>query len=497
MRSIRAPLMAILLFALLLAPSRVLAYRAATTHAGMTERAALASDLHGWLKEIHRLDQGLFGELALSPAVMGRVERWLLLANLRRLDPIHGYAPSSKLTNRALGWLSSGSVLESIPSCRNRHHFLEHTTHQGLHQRAGRFMLSFNMRVLDFLRGDGTMAGVWTGANFDLTGRSAASWANHPSNSYSLDRLWSHRLKAITERSPASRLHHLILSLVAAGAVSHLLQDMASPSHVRNDFVHAHLQNGAPGGGSRYEAFVDRKYGRFGIPAPKGPKIRRPIFQSFFFDRQGNGLAQRTGRRFFSEGTLPGSVDLKLLRSRKAIDRALLRKLSYPLPRPAALDMKEAFRGGAYLPEQSRSEDRLSRLAAYAVNRSGRLSFWLDRRCHEQYGEVLVAEAVSYTEGLLAYLLRGKLELRRTGNIVTVTNKGVGLHYGRLYLVLEDKHRRRRILKEMDWTRPVAADKEMISITLQSTRDAASVYAVFFGGDVYSGRVVAEGALPL
>ena len=76
---------------------------------------------------------------------------------------------------------------------------------------------------------------------------------------------------------------------------------------MRNDFRRAYLGNVGPSPldrGSAFERFVADTYGRMGIPAA-GPPIERPTVMAFITAADAQGLADRTQRRFFSDGSLP------------------------------------------------------------------------------------------------------------------------------------------------------------------------------------------------
>ncbi len=103
---------------------------------------------------------------------------------------------------------------------------------------------------------------------------------------------------------------------MAMGGVLAVLQDAGEPARVRNDFRGAFLRDslsGSPGPfnrGSAFERFVADSYGIAGVPAA-GKPVDRPTVLAYFTAADSQGLADRTQRRFFSDGTLPedGVVD--------------------------------------------------------------------------------------------------------------------------------------------------------------------------------------------
>ena len=144
------------------------AYESASTHAGLTGRAALASRLHAVLSARLGLPLGLFEPLRLSPEHLEGIDVRRLREQLGRLDPAEGYRPDARLTMSALMWLEAGSVLEEMPAERGRHHFLDPQRLAGLDNR--RFGHSLGTRVLAAMEEGGTFGGIFTGLNFDFSG---------------------------------------------------------------------------------------------------------------------------------------------------------------------------------------------------------------------------------------------------------------------------------------------------------------------------------------
>src|SRR5262249_8936495 len=110
------------------------------------------------------------------------------------------------------------------------------------------------------------------------------------------------RERAAQAPTPAERDDALARALLAAGAILHVLEDAGDPAFVRNDFRVELEQNRAP-----YDRFVARRYGPLAVPEPGGAPIVRAHLVELLHDKQGGGLAERTARRFFTDGTLPGS----------------------------------------------------------------------------------------------------------------------------------------------------------------------------------------------
>jgi hypothetical protein len=425
----------LLLMALPNAPA--LGYEAASTHAGMTERAALhGNQLHLYLTSVHGLALGIFEPMRIDPSRLAYLQRDDFSRAFGALDPVKGYRPSTKNINRALAWLTAGSVVEEIPYSRGRHHFLDPRTGRGLHNAKGRWGLSIRMSILDSIEGGGSFGGLFTGTNFNLNGKSVLTWARHKNNNLSLPRHMIHRLAALTAASPAERHHHLALALLTAGALLHLLQDMAVPAHVRNDFARTYLARRSNIGTDRssaYEALVRKRYGRAGIPKASGtlPKFAR--FNEFFKNSQATGLAQRTQRSYFSLGSVPKPVRLSRSMTSQAMHAAVRLALGIPGPPIKGLRLRSA--GGAGLYYGTRTNPYLF---AYRVTPGGRLEFTLDNRCYRASAKRLVPEAVRYSAGMLAHLLRGRVTVQRQGSRLRALHSGPTLGAGTVVVLWDN-----------------------------------------------------------
>jgi hypothetical protein len=477
------------------APAR--AYDAASTHAGLTARAALASTLHRVLSTQLGAQRGLFEPLRIAPEFLAGVDARALRRRLQSLDPGQGYRPDVGFNAPALAWLEAGSVIEQIPAERGRHHFLEPRSGRGLDNKVAG--LSLGTRVLSALEEGGSFSGIFVGTNFDLSGHSGLAWLEDADNELSLPRFLDAREHAATAELPTERQTQLAYALLCAGAILHVLEDAGEPAHVRNDYrvaFGARVGTESVDRGSKLEHDVARDLGFAAVPEP-GPAVRRARLRDFFAAPDGQGLAQRTQRRFFSPGTLPRSVQAIGLRP-SAIVKAVNATLSFPEPRIRALDLNQASRGGAYL-----ASPAAPYLVAYRIDSRGMLSFWLDERTNRAYARALLPEVGSYAVGLLEHLFRGRLVFAPAGGpaahgarLAELRNRGLALGAGKLTLLTEDSRGKRRVLE----TRDVAAAPTGASLNRIATpRGSVRLVAVFRGLDVNGEpiTVVEEAQLPL
>lgn len=371
---------------LVLAASTAHAYHAAT-HAGLTERAALASSLHKRLIERLGRQLGLYETLGLDGDAHDPSTRELN-RRLAQLDPEGGYAPErGKLT--ALGWLVAGAAVEGVPAERTRNHFYDPSRGRGLDEGGG-----VRERLQAAASGVGSVRGIFTGAGFDGSGMAAPEWLRAGDNDWGVARFTTEMERAVAAPTPAERDGALARALLAAGAIVHLVEDAGDPTFVRDDYRVALAADGGP-----YEQFVIAEYGRVGVPEPGGAPVVKPRLGAFFHDADGSGLADRTQARFFSPGTLPDSG-------------------RYTRPQTAPNALPIGYASGA-----------VPHLARYQATPRG-LVWSLDERCFADYARALLPETARYAAGALELLFRGRLEVDARGGGGTVSVHDVALGRG-------------------------------------------------------------------
>jgi hypothetical protein len=445
------------------------AWEAATTHAGLTEQAALASGLHERIRSQFGLERGLFDTLTVPPADAPE-----LFEILRRLNPTHGYVPDARGRMHALGWLVAGSVVADSPAELAANHFFDPSTGKGLSDHT---LDGLAQRLTAMFRGDIARSGVAT-----------ADWLDNPKNPMSLSGFRSQYAKAVTARTPGERARHLAGALLAAGAMLHLLEDMGSPSHVRDDLA-AHLERLGPDGGdlgSRFERVAALAYGRLGVPTatPLGAddaKTARPL-RDFFTARDGSGLADRTAASWFSPSTLPRSLNLGGDPRAALSDglKASLRRPAPALPSPASIDLEAAAEDrGAEL-----SDQRGVCVARYRVVER-RLSWFIDDACALEQVSAILPVVTSYAAGMLDTLFRGSLSLESEGGPLLIRAGAADLGRGKLSLFWDDAAGVRTLLKEVA-VEPTAGGQVLAGVT--GIPAAARRVSVLFEGTDPAGQ---------
>jgi hypothetical protein len=453
------------------------AWEAETTHAGLTERAALHADLHAHLRDHLGMELGLFMPLIVPPA-----DAPDLFRVLSALDPTHGYVPDVSGRMLALSWLSVGSVLADVPVAHAAHHFFDPVTGRGLSDRA----LDWSERQGHRLRATAV------GADLPGSGKPAPDWLLDPANPMGLEDFLAQYEKAVSAPTAGERRRHLAAALLAAGAMLHVLQDMGSPSHVRDDLA-AHLDligTDRFDRGSRFERIAALVYGRLGVPAPAAASVSATDLRAFFTTSAGTGLADLTVRRWFSRYTLPGAVRVHAGMGSSQIAERLQRALARPFPAPPRrLDLEAARTGSAVV-----RDDAGVCLANYRLDDRGRLRWFMDDECMNEQIAAILPVVAAHSAALLDWLFRGALTLDKVddGVAVTLATNRVTLGAGTLALFWDDERGQRSPLGA-PVTITAGAAGQALTRAPAPPAEARAVAAVFRGIDGAGEPLVAVG----
>lgn len=464
------------LAALSLRPEPAPAWEAATTHAGITEQAALSSVLHERLEKQLGLELGIYQPLVIPPE-----DAAALYELLRLLNPTHGYVPDARGKLLALGWLSAGSVIADTPDSHAANHFFDPLTGEGLSDQTIRGMgTKLRRTFLERISGEGV----------ESSGMAATEWINDAANPMSVAGFLSQYGKAMRASTPAERERHVAGALLAAGALLHVLQDMGVPSHVRNDLA-AHVDevgNDALDLGSRFERVAALAYGRLGVPGPDGIYSADSI-ANFFTAPDGSGLADTTSVHWFSAYTLPRSFEFNAGMKTDALQRELADSLRRPHPAPLPqLDLIGARRSeaGATL-----VDGQGTCLARYMIE-DGRMSWNTDDECRlEQIAQIL-PQVAGYSTGLLDYLFRGELEVAVKDGQLAITGRGESYGAGTLEVLWDDSRGVRTAIGD---AQSVAGGDEgsVLGTAALPPKGARKVAVVFTGVDKSGQPLVAAG----
>jgi hypothetical protein len=241
--------------------------------------------------------------------------------------------------------------------------------------------------------------------------------------------------QALTAVSKTDRDDNFIKTFRSVGQVMHLLQDMAVPAHVRNDFQSHLVFQGIKLNTSftnwwanPFEYYVKNHSTLIGAGDPVAPSFTNPQLTDFWDttdtagDSPGNGLAEIVNRGYLSDQTIPGN--------NYVISDPYYNVHMFPLPQ-----LVTGFSQSVdYLPNAKEPTRYLSRqvcpscgsgidhFVAYSLLTSeaeikaqtanpNLRKYYLDDNVHKTYAGELLPMAVGYSAALLDYFFRGKIEL--------------------------------------------------------------------------------------
>jgi hypothetical protein len=485
-------------------------YEASRTHAGLAEKSAYRSGLHRFLRETHRLPLGLFNRVTFTRSVLPAGEATAVIRRLRQLDPATGAVPdelrrpgAQTVSLPAIGWLVAGAMLEQQPAHRERHHFFDPVRRGGL--RVPGFFRQLAYRVLDAFESGGTVGGILTGSNFDLTGDRLDDWLISRDNELGLHALSAALVRSAQAADEPTRQTHLALGLLGLGATLHLLGDAAAPGHVRNDFG-AQLERGPRSTSvfdraSAYETFVDEEFGRWGIPEPTaagGEPSPRARLRDFLIastpgpEQPGRpvGLIDYTWPRYFSAETVPRPVRLGALEP--APLAVANRSLKLPRPVVDQIDLAAAARPeGAYVMHEGRRILHYRRSDAYLV-------FDLDARCHLDAARDLLPRAVAAGTAYLDQVLsRALVPVAQPGQLAELRWKGGRLvNVELVWLTGAPGHADRRVVARQRYS-AVQSTARVTPLDPSQRKAAETATTVVLRGENPSGEpIVAFAARP-
>ena len=469
-RSLARGLAAALTAALVLHARPVAAWET-TTHVGLSEQAGLAAGVDGILRRLGWRG-GLFEPLVIPPEDAATMMEALALHSAS-----DGFVPDTRGQQYALGWLLAGAALADSTPTWAAHHFLDPATGAGW-RAPGR---SVGQRLGPQVRAGGAAPG---------RGVPAVEWVAAADNPLGLAGFLDQYGKSLTAATPGERARAMAGALVAAGAMMHVLGDMASPAHVRGAGADLDEVIDVATGerGARLDRLTAIAYGRLGVPAARAV-VTVPRLRDFFVgDGATPGLATWTASHFFSAATLPRPVPAGRL-PREELARALTSALRRPTPSvPARLSLITAGQSeGATL----RDEARVC-LARYRVDR-GALAWSFDDECLLEQAAALLPVAAGYQAGLLQWLFRGELTLiDGPGGTITPQARRLALGAGTLTILAEDARGIRSVISAGSVTEAKDGDALGSATLPAGTRRAI---AMFRGVDAAGEPVVAVGVL--
>ena len=275
-----------------------------------------------------------------------------------------------------------------------------------------------------------------SGLNYGLiTGAPAPDWALQDSltQDYSWQNAREYFFLGLTASDPATRETNMAKTFRALGQVIHVIQDMGSPEHTRND-PHAGILEplgfpfGAPSLFEGYKRILGDNfiYDKYGVPS-------FPNTRDYWRDGNGKGLAEYTNRNFISkstnftltqEGNTGVGYALPTLSIQPGWSEVKFFHELFP-GTPVTSDKVTFFFNSMEDPANLGPTELNTRMTAYSyfdqdlreVFETERFS--INESTVKAAAEFLVPRATSYSTGLINHFFRGRLraELRHVEGV--------------------------------------------------------------------------------
>lgn len=445
------------------------------THVGITERAVETSDVHRRWMEGTADQLGWFTPLRIDPNAIDPETRRLLVVAMRFGHADVGAAaaggpgacppqpaPTETLQRcvdgdlwetSALGWLRVGIALEAADRTRLLHHFVDAEDPGAATWRAsGRHRATW--RRIE-RRAGGGLATRLGRSGFSGAATSALGWMTSSKDPFGPAALFAHQRAASLAATPAERDRHLALALVAAGALLHVVQDLAVPANARGDLLGMMVPLSSSRGdrGSPLAEYARLTFGR-AMPTPVTLSGRteetpppRSVRELLLGDGTREGLVGLAATHFLSDGRLPPP---------RVLDRTLdpaAAAAAWLGDDAAGLDPSE--RDGAVLQpwpaEAGYLRSKTGRaLAAWSADETGLVRGYLDRRVLREHALVLLPAAVEASVDTLELLWPQWPTTRHdaAANLVEI-DADPTLADRELLVVVEDAERRRSVARRI------------------------------------------------
>ena len=344
---------------------------------------------------------------------------------------------SSMVGGRTIGWwLREGSYLEDNPTCRACNHF-----HNPLKPWDQAFMTDDSTFIGGLVRQHCNLQGwLYSDRKSNLTwGTGFQSPNGSPINRLRQEMGWDHARQyyysALTALSLVEKENYFVKTFQALGQVLHLLQDLAVPAHVRNDFT-SHLVfqgfesiNPVTWLSNSYEYYVKNNAALVNVSTAALPGFSNPKVTDFWdtdlysgsikLADLAVGLAEHTNARYFSDSTIPNSgVQPEHFFLFPSLD-----SINYQICEDYSEDLTEIKKyvsrrdKGACPPlSAERTADHfalVSILENPAITEANLFSLrlLLDQNVHHTYAEELIPRAIGYSAALLDHFFRGRIQV--------------------------------------------------------------------------------------
>lgn len=360
-------------------------------------------------------------------------------------------------------WLQDGSEDEDNPLCRATNHF-----HNPIHDgdwTQSKMSDSILVPIYSFIFNCGTKYSNVTWA----TGYTApiSGYAARNGQKMGWDNARTYFYEALTATDPRVKEAKFVKTFKSVGMVTHLLQDMAVPAHVRNDMT-SHLINSTKWGGNPFEIYVVGHSSAISS-TPLKPEFATPVKLTDYWDadvysgdtpyniaNRNQGLAEYSNANFVSDNTLFKSPSWDLFghsftypaETSTTPTNVQIQDPLYPLDPSKTITRKYFMKTG-----DGETGYKLAGVgyinAKIPTIQTGKAAVTykdlppMDDYVHEDYANRLLPRAVGYSASMLDYFFRGKLEVSQNPStssnmrfMIKNTTPGEEMTGGKLVLVL-------------------------------------------------------------
>jgi hypothetical protein len=406
-------------------------------------------------------------------------------------------------TYSILEWLKKGSTDEDY-KCRKSNHF-----HNPLEPWDASYMKDEPLIIqgLCILTGYGTKySNVTWGTGYSSKGGSIIS-----PNLQEMG--WNDARKyyrwALSDSYDTERETYFAKTFQALGQVMHLLQDMSSPAHVREDFT-SHWNpspfNSAGWIGNPYELYVENNTQLVTNALVNTPDFTIAYPTDLWDTDQYNiggappstlsvGLAEYTNANYFSDSTIPANYPWLAIHrfnypSINSSDYMICDDFVQGTTERRRYISRTARGGCPKLPSEAGSVDHFA--AASLLNERNEISknniqfirVWLDNNVHDTYARDLIPPTIGYSAELLNYFFRGEMDLVPLGGgQYEISNLSAEEMQGDFKLYYDDAEGVRRNVISYEailWSGTLASGTSS-SVTLTIPSEAEKLILVFHG----------------
>ncbi len=323
----------------------------------------------------------------------------------------------------------------------------------------------------------------------------ALSWGySNSANDYSWTKARSYMYQALTGADIRARHENFQKLFRSLGQIIHLVEDMAHPSHTRND---PHASHYEPFGGilapalnpSHLEDWAQIHTGEVAAFSnlASGPQL------AVSFDHPFRTLSSFSNRNFFSDDTI-------------------FKK--YPQPSADETNFDDFLLFGIGEAAQVFGEDGQTYTVPYIIKTRGafagyklaqvgyfgdhlrvypefrHLGFQIDDEVAKENAQILIPQAVGYSAGLLDYFFRARLDAQSTKwagvkkPMIRITNESNESMNGTFALYYEDKNNKRWQVQDASWNLSIApaATSGEVSFTAPDDNKEYGKYILVFQG---------------